>query len=60
MSRVIKRTTKEGYTVLEHFCGVGSTRVACVKTNRKFIGVEIDKEYFDIACARIKAVYNDI
>ena len=32
----------------------GSTGVACVNTNRKFIGIELDKKYYDISCKRIK------
>ena len=37
----------------------GSTGVACVNTNRKFIGIELDKKYYDIACERIKDVQNE-
>lgn len=33
--------------------GSGSTGVACLNTNRKFVGVELDKQYFDIAVNRI-------
>lgn len=47
--------TNEGDTVLDCFAGSGTTGVACVRTNRKFIGIEIDKGYFDIAVKRIKA-----
>ena len=32
----------------------GSTGVACVNTNRKFIGIELDEKYYDISCKRIK------
>ena len=39
--------------ILDPFVGSGSTGVACVNTNRKFIGCELDKEYFDIAVNRI-------
>ena len=39
--------------------GSGSTGVACVNTNRKFIGIELDKKYYDIACERIKDVQNE-
>jgi site-specific DNA-methyltransferase (adenine-specific) len=44
-----------GDTVLDPFMGSGTTGVACVKTGRKFIGIEIDPTYFDIACKRIEA-----
>jgi hypothetical protein len=37
--------------------GSGTTGVACVKLGRKFIGIEISEEYFDIACARIEKAY---
>lgn len=42
-----------GDTVLDCFMGSGTTGVACINTNRNFIGIEIDKEYFDIAEKRI-------
>jgi site-specific DNA-methyltransferase (adenine-specific)/modification methylase len=41
-------------TVLDPFMGSGSTGVACVQTGRHFVGVEIDRAYFDIACRRIE------
>src|SRR6185312_3266325 len=40
-------------TVLDPFCGTGTTGVAAVKLGRRFIGIESDQKYFDIACARI-------
>lgn len=42
-----------GHLVLDPFMGSGTTGVACVKTGRRFIGIEIDKGYFDIAIKRI-------
>jgi site-specific DNA-methyltransferase (adenine-specific)/modification methylase len=42
-------------TILDPYMGSGSTGVACAKLGRKFIGIEIEKRYFDIACKRIKA-----
>ena len=50
---LIKTYTHEGYTVLDVTMGSGSTGVACVNTNRKFIGIELDKDYFAIAEQRI-------
>lgn len=44
-------------TILDPFMGSGTTAVACVKLGRKFIGVEIDDKYFDIACKRIRDAY---
>ena len=47
-------------TVLDPFAGSGSTGVACVTTGRKFIGIEIDEDYFKIACARIEKAQRQI
>ena len=44
-------------TILDPFMGSGTTGVACVKLGRKFIGIEIDPGYFDIACNRIREAY---
>lgn len=43
--------------VLDPYMGSGTTGVACVKQDRKFIGIEIDPGYFDIACRRISEAY---
>ena len=50
---LIKTYTNENDTVLDFTMGSGSTGVACVNTNRNFIGIEMDKDYFDIADKRI-------
>lgn len=44
-------------TILDPFMGSGTTGVACVKTGRKFIGIELDPDYFDIACRRVREAY---
>ena len=44
-------------TVLDPFMGSGTTGVACAKLGRKFIGIEIEPRYFDIACKRIEEAY---
>jgi DNA modification methylase len=44
-------------TVLDPFMGSGTTGVACAKLGRKFIGIEIEPKYFDIACRRIEQAY---
>ena len=54
MEYLIKTYTNEGETVLDNCMGSGSTGVACVNTNRKFIGIEMDEKYYDISCKRIK------
>lgn len=56
MEYMIKTYTNEGETVLDFSMGSGTTGVACKNLNRKFIGVELDKEYFDIAGKRINEV----
>jgi len=43
--------------ILDPFMGSGTTGVACAKLGRKFIGIEIEPKYFDIACKRIEAAY---
>ena len=50
---LIKTYTNEGETVLDFTMGSGSTGVACVNTNRNFIGIELDENYFKIAKERI-------
>ena len=50
---LIKTYTNEENTVLDNCMGSGTTGLACVNTNRNFIGIELDKEYFEIAEKRI-------
>lgn len=51
---LIRTYTLEGETVLDFTMGSGSTGVACVNTNRDFIGIELDEKYFEIAKNRIE------
>ena len=51
---LIKTYTNENDIVLDNCMGSGSTGVACVNTNRKFIGIELDDTYFEIAKNRIE------
>ena len=53
---LIKTYTNENDTVLDNCMGSGTTGIACVNTNRNFIGIELDKTYFDIAKGRIEGV----
>ena len=55
MKELILRHSNEGDTVLDPYMGSGSTGVACVSTNRRFIGVELDETYYGIAKQRIAA-----
>lgn len=51
---LIKTYTNEGDLVLDFTMGSGSTGVACMNLNRKFIGIELDENYFNIAKNRIE------
>ena len=53
---LIKTYTNEGDLILDNCMGSGSTGVACVNTDRKFIGIELDNTYFEIAKERINKV----
>jgi site-specific DNA-methyltransferase (adenine-specific) len=53
---LIKTYTNENELVLDNCMGSGSTGVACVNTNRNFIGIELDEKYFNIAKERIEKV----
>ena len=55
---IVNSTLKNG-VVLDCFMGSGSTGVACVNTNRRFIGIELDDKYFNIAKQRIDAAIRD-
>ena len=57
MKWLVDRGSLLGETVLDPFMGSGTTGVACVKLGRKFIGIEIDEGYFNIACDRIRKAY---
>ena len=53
MEELVKIHTDENDTILDCFMGSGTTGVACVNTNRNFIGIELDDNYFKIAEERI-------
>ena len=55
---LIKTYTNEGALVLDNCMGSGSTGVACVNTNRNFIGFELTEQYFEIAQSRIERAVN--
>ena len=58
MEYIIKTYTNEDEIVLDFTMGSGSTGVACKNTNRNFIGIELDKNYFNIAKNRINSTSN--
>ena len=53
MEYLVKTYTNEGEVILDNTMGSGTTGVACVNTNRNFIGIELDDKYFEIAERRI-------
>ena len=58
ISTFVTNSTVEGQTVLDPFMGSGTTCIACVNTGRKFIGIELDEKYFEIAKKRIEEAWN--
>ena len=59
MEMWIKNSSRCNETILDPFMGSGTTGVACVKLSRKFIGIEIEPKYFDIACKRIEKAMSE-
>lgn len=58
MEWLVRRTTIErDAMVCDPFMGSGTTGVACIKTGRQFIGIELEQKYFDIACERIRKAW---
>ena len=60
LEALIRTYSNEGNTVLDFTMGSGSAGVACVNTNRRFIGIELDEGYFNIAKKRIEEAVNDL
>ena len=58
MEFYLKNSSNTGDNVLDMFMGSGSTGIACVNTNRNFIGIELDENYFNIAEQRIQEAIN--
>jgi len=54
MGYLVSTYSNENQVILDPFMGSGSTGVACLNANRRFIGIEKDAKYFDIACKRIE------
>ena len=54
LNRILNLISKQGDTILDCFSGSGSTAVSCMKSQRKFIAFELDKEYFDLSLQRIE------
>jgi DNA modification methylase len=58
-TKLVKNVSKRDATILDPFMGSGTTGVACVRTGRRFIGIEIERKYFDIAVKRIERAFED-
>ena len=58
VKKLCGRFSVHGDIILDPFMGSGTTGVACANLGRKFIGIEIERKYFDIACERIEAAYS--
>lgn len=56
MKLLVNTHSNENDTILDCFMGSGTTGVACKQLNRNFIGIELDKKYFEIAKERINAI----
>jgi DNA modification methylase len=54
VERILNNFTKPGDLILDPFMGSGTTGIVCQRLNRHFIGIELDKKYFEIAKNRIE------
>lgn len=59
MKVLIENSSQPNEVVLDPFMGIGGAGIACVESNRNFIGIEIDETYYNIAKERIEGVQND-
>ena len=58
LSALVQWASPELGAVLDPFMGSGTTGVACTNLNRRFVGIEIDRKHFDVACERINAAHS--
>ena len=54
MGILVTNSSNKDDVILDPFMGTGATGVACLETGRKFVGVEIDKKYYDVSVERIE------
>jgi site-specific DNA-methyltransferase (adenine-specific) len=59
MEHFILNSSNKNDIIFDPFMGSGTTGLACINTNRKFIGIELDEKYYDISCKRIKEAINE-
>lgn len=60
MRWAVNKASLQTEVVVDPFMGSGTTGVACMNLGRKFIGIEIEKKYFDIACERIEQAQKQV
>ena len=60
MEWILNKYTNEGDIILDPFAGSGTTLIACHKLNRKYIGFELDEEYYEYAIERLNDLKNQI
>lgn len=60
MRKLVINASRPDFVVLDPFMGSGTTGEACMREGRKFIGIEHNKDYFDMAVKRISAVYAEL
>lgn len=58
IEKLITNSSEKGDVVLDPFMGSGTTGIASIKSNRDFVGIEIDKDYYDLAADRINNILN--
>lgn len=59
MQELVGLFSNDDETILDPFMGSGTTGMACLQLGRKFIGIEKDEKYFDLACKRLAMVYSE-
>ena len=59
MKILIENSTKENEIVLDPFVGIGATPMACKEINRRFVGAELDENYFNITGERLEGRFNE-
>lgn len=59
MEEYVLNSSSEGDTVLDPFMGSGTTGVACVRTGRHFVGIEMNPAFFEVSCERIRKAYSE-
>ena len=54
MLEIINRVSNPGDTILDPFCGGGAIAVAAYYSGRKYVGIELDQNYFEMACTEVE------